>query len=199
MEFSRQESWSGLPFPPPRDLPNPGMEPGSPTLQVNSLPSEPKTHKVPLLGLKTQPRVFPGGPVVNISTFPLRGTRVPFLVGKLTYRMLHGTAESEVAQSCPTLCDPWTVAHQAPPSMGFSRQEYWSGLPFPSPRKNKKMTLISQLMVSNGNDSSRLPVLWGYHGPWIWSWEPGFDTCKALLSISARPKEPGFISHLAGS
>ena len=28
---------------------------------------------------------------------------------------------------------PWTVAHQAPPSMGFSRQEYWSELPFPSP------------------------------------------------------------------
>ena len=28
---------------------------------------------------------------------------------------------------------PWTVAHQAPPSMGFSRQEYWSGLPFPPP------------------------------------------------------------------
>ena len=29
---------------------------------------------------------------------------------------------------------PWTVAYQAPPSMGFSRQEYWSGLPFPSPK-----------------------------------------------------------------
>ena len=28
---------------------------------------------------------------------------------------------------------PWTVAYHAPPSMGFSRQEYWSGLPFPSP------------------------------------------------------------------
>ena len=28
---------------------------------------------------------------------------------------------------------PWTVAHQVPPSMGVSRQEYWSGLPFPSP------------------------------------------------------------------
>ena len=42
-------------------------------------------------------------------------------------------SESEVAQSCPTLCDLWTVAHQAPPSMGFSRQEYWCGLPFPSP------------------------------------------------------------------
>ena len=33
----------------------------------------------------------------------------------------------------PTLTTPWTVAHQAPLSMGFSRQEYWSGLPFPSP------------------------------------------------------------------
>ena len=42
-------------------------------------------------------------------------------------------SESEVVQSCPTLVTPWTVAHQAPPSMGFSRQEYWSGLPFPSP------------------------------------------------------------------
>ena len=42
-------------------------------------------------------------------------------------------SESEVAQSCPTLCDPMDSSlHQAPLSMGFSRQEYWSGLPFPS-------------------------------------------------------------------
>ena len=41
MEFSRQEYWSGLPFPPPGDLPDPGIEPGSPALQVDSLPSEP--------------------------------------------------------------------------------------------------------------------------------------------------------------
>ena len=33
----------------------------------------------------------------------------------------------------PVFATPWTVAYQAPPSMGFSRQEYWSGLPFPSP------------------------------------------------------------------
>ena len=38
--------------------------------------------------------------------------------------------ESEVSQSCLTLSNPWTVAHQAPPSMGFSRQEYWSGVPW---------------------------------------------------------------------
>ena len=36
-------------------------------------------------------------------------------------------------KSCPTLCDPMTAAHQAPPSLGFSRQEHWSVLPFPSP------------------------------------------------------------------
>ena len=38
-----------------------------------------------------------------------------------------------VTKSCLTLATPWTVACQAPLSMGFSRQEYWSGLPFPSP------------------------------------------------------------------
>ena len=42
-------------------------------------------------------------------------------------------SESEVAQSCPTLATPWTAAHQAPPSTGFSRQKYWSGVPLPSP------------------------------------------------------------------
>ena len=41
MGFSRQEYWSGLPFPSPGDLPDPGIEPRSPTLQADSLPSEP--------------------------------------------------------------------------------------------------------------------------------------------------------------
>ena len=43
-------------------------------------------------------------------------------------------SESEVAQSCPTLATPWAAAHQAPPSMGFSKHEYWSGVPLPSPK-----------------------------------------------------------------
>ena len=42
MEFSRTEYWSGYPFPSPRDLPNPGIEPRSPALQVDSLPDEPQ-------------------------------------------------------------------------------------------------------------------------------------------------------------
>ena len=48
-------------------------------------------------------------------------------------RMLTHTHTHECIQSCLTLCNPWTVAHQAPLSMEFSGQEYWSGLPFPSP------------------------------------------------------------------
>ena len=38
-----------------------------------------------------------------------------------------------VTKLCPTLVTPWTIALQAPLSMGFSRLEYWSGLSFPSP------------------------------------------------------------------
>ena len=41
MGFPRQEYWNGLPFPSPEDLPNPGIKPATPALQVDSLPSEP--------------------------------------------------------------------------------------------------------------------------------------------------------------
>ena len=54
-------------------------------------------------------------------------------ISKLLNSLEKKGKETEVAQSCLTLCDLWTVAHQPPPSMGFSRQEYWSGVPFPSP------------------------------------------------------------------
>ena len=51
-------------------------------------------------------------------------------------------SQSEVTQSYPTLSDPWTAAYQAPLSMGFSRQEYWSGLPLPSPAEFSTVSLI---------------------------------------------------------
>ena len=52
-------------------------------------------------------------------------------------------SEVKVTQSCPTLATPWTVACKVPLSMGFSRQEYWSGLPFPSP----KVISLSQVYI----------------------------------------------------
>ena len=48
--FSRQEYWSGLPFPSPGDLPDPGIEPGSPALQADVLPSEPPGKPSSILG-----------------------------------------------------------------------------------------------------------------------------------------------------
>ena len=54
MEFSRQEYWSGLPFPSPGDLPNPGIKLGSPALQTDALLSEPpgKPHKIHIDAIK---------------------------------------------------------------------------------------------------------------------------------------------------
>ena len=42
-------------------------------------------------------------------------------------------AAAKLLQSCPTLCDPIDGSPPGSPSLGFSRQEHWSGLPFPSP------------------------------------------------------------------
>ena len=52
MGFSRQEYWSWLPFPSPGDLPNTGIEPGSPALQADALPSEPQEAKMSDLNYK---------------------------------------------------------------------------------------------------------------------------------------------------
>ena len=61
MEFSRQEYWSGLPCPPLGDLPNPGIKPRSPSLKVDSLPSEPpEKPKNPRVGsLSLLQRIYP--------------------------------------------------------------------------------------------------------------------------------------------
>ena len=67
------------------------------------------------------------------SSRPRDWTCVSCVGREILYHWAHSESESEVAQLCLTLCDPWTVAHQAPLSVGFSRQEYCSGLPFPSP------------------------------------------------------------------
>ena len=57
-------------------------------------------------------------------------------------------SESELAQSCLTLATPWTAAYQAPPSMGFSRQKCWSGVPSPSLAVILEPPKIKSLSVS---------------------------------------------------
>ena len=97
MGFSKQEPWSGLPCPPPVDLPNPGTDPES------------------------------------LSSPALAGR---FFTTSATWEALNQVLLLLLLNcfSCVRLCEtPETAAHQAPPSLGFSRQEHWSGLPFPSP------------------------------------------------------------------
>ena len=57
-------------------------------------------------------------------------------IGRVALTNMYTAAKS--LQSCPTLCDPIEATHQAPPSLGFSRQEHWSGLPFPSPMHERE-------------------------------------------------------------
>ena len=79
-----------------------------------------------------------------------------------------GDGSCLVANSCPTLATPSTVAHQASLSMGFSSQDYWSGLPFPSPRDlpdsgNKPMSpasLLDSFPIEPAGPMHRLLLLW---------------------------------------
>ena len=58
-------------------------------------------------------------------------------------------------QWCPTLCDPIDGLHQALPSLGFSRQEHWSGLPFPSPMHESESEVAQSCpTLSNPMDCS---------------------------------------------
>ena len=77
---------------------------------------------------------------------------------------------------------PWTAAHQAPPSLGFSRQEHWSGLPFPSPMHESDKWKWSHSVVSNSQRPHGLQPTRLLH-PWDF---PGKSTgvgCHCLLRI----------------
>ena len=81
--------------------------------------------------------------------------------------MFAATAKS--LQSCPTLCDPIDGAQQAPPSLGFSKQEHWSGLPFPSPMHESEKWKWSRSVVSDsyrphGLQPTRLLCPWDFPG-----------------------------------
>ena len=67
------------------------------------------------------------------------------------------------------LATPWTAAYQAPPSMGFSRQEYWSGVPLPSPRHESEKWKWSRSIMSDswrprGLQPTRLLHPWDFPG-----------------------------------
>ena len=109
MDFSRQEYWSGLPFLSPGDLSDLGNKPGFPAWQADSLPTE----------LRGKP----------FSKF----YQVMYLSSGQFCMTIMKWSEVKSLSRIWLFATPWTVTCQAPLSMGFSSQEYWSGLPFPSP------------------------------------------------------------------
>ena len=79
-------------------------------------------------------------------------------------------SESKLLSHVRLLVTPWTAAHQAPPSMGFSRQEYWSGVLLPSPREaisslNISHTYYAKCICKNESVQS-LSHLWLFATPW---------------------------------
>ena len=126
MRFSREGYWSGLPFPSPGDLPDPGIEPGSSALQADSLPTE-----LPAAAAAAAAKLLQSCPTL---CNPIDGSPPGFPVPEiLQARVLEWVTISFSLSHVQLFATPWTVAHQSPLSMEFSRQEYWSGLPFPHP------------------------------------------------------------------
>ena len=113
MEFSRQEYWSGLPFPSPLKGPAAAaakLLQSCPTLW-DPIDSSPPGSPVPgILQARTLEWV-----AISFSNAWKWKVKVKSLSRVLLF------------------VTPWTAAYQAPPPMGFSRQEYWSGVPLPSP------------------------------------------------------------------
>ena len=78
-------------------------------------------------------------------------------------------AAAKSLQSCPTRVTPQTAAHKAPPSLGFSRQEHWSGLPFPSPMHESEKwewirSVVSDSSWPHGLQPTRLLRPWDFPG-----------------------------------
>ena len=163
--FSRQEYWSGLPFPSPGDLPDPGIEPTSVTYPAlagrffitSAAWKMPRHH--------TQTRKYPEA-WKGLLLFSLCfSSRIPLCLPRQVFQytpmlkltpgrtawiiLAAAAAAAKSLQSRPTLCDPTDGSPSGSPSLGFSRQEHWSGLPFRSPMHESEKWKWSHSVVSN--------------------------------------------------
>ena len=214
---------SGLPCPPPGDLPHPGIKPVFLSVlhwQVGSLPPAPpgKSHLYVLLLLLlsrfSHPTLCnpidsspPGSPVSGIlQARTLEWVAISFSSAwkwKVKVKSLSRARPSETL---------WTAAFQAPPSMGFSRQEYWNGVPLPSPTY---MCMYGQFYAQESMEATfehkvkvkmkSLTHVWLFATPWAlayqappsmefsrqeyWSWLP-FPSPEDLPDPGIEPRSP---------
>ena len=147
MGFPRQEYWSALPLPPPGELPNWGIEPMSPASPAlagrfftTEPPGKPYLYLSYIYAADAAKSLQSCLTLCNPIDSSPQGSPIP---GVLQARTLEWVAISfsnawkwkvkVKSLICVWfLVTLWTAAHQASPSMGFSRQEYWSGVPLPS-------------------------------------------------------------------
>ena len=130
MRFSRQEYWSGLPFPSPGDLPDPGIEARSPAFQADTLTSETPGSLPDIKG-----QIYLPFPVLTPSSFFWPSQ---FYFSKLDkqgcffFFFNFSTAAAKLLQSCPTLCDPIDGSSPGSPIPGIlqARTLEWVAISF---------------------------------------------------------------------
>ena len=155
MGFSRQEYWSGLPLP---SLEKDGLKAKS--LSRVRLFVAPWTvaHQAPPFMDFSRQEYWSRLPFPSPGDFPYPGIepRSPALYADALTSEPPGKSKDDLLLlllsrfSHVWLCaTPWMAAHQAPPSLGFSRQEHWSGLPFPSPVQESEKWKWSRSVVSD--------------------------------------------------
>ena len=159
MDFSRQEYWSGLLFPSPGDLPLRGVKPefsciaagiSGRTLKCSTASVVNDKHLKSPVRINSRGAAAAAAAAKSLQSCPTLcdpidgsppGSPVP---GILQARRLEWVAISfsnawkwkvkvKLLSRVQLFVTPWTAAYAAPPSMGFSRQDYWSGVPLPSP------------------------------------------------------------------
>ena len=99
--------------------------------------------------------------IVSFLFWNVQLSRIHWVVSKWAWKKLKSLSRVWL------FATPWTAAYQAPPSMGFSRQEYWSGLPFPSPGDLPNPGIKSRSLALQTDALPSEPP-----GKPKWSWEP---------------------------
>ena len=94
--------------------------------------------------------------------------------------------------SCVRLCmTPWMAAHQSPLSLGFSRHEYWSGLPFPSPMPECMLSYFSRVWpcVTPWTAAHQSPLSLGFSRQEYWSGSPFPSPLECFPFLLVTPTE----------
>ena len=112
--------------------------------------------------------------VVSISHLNILSWR--FIETQKIQNWTHYAAKS--LQSCPTLCDPIDGSPPGSPSLGFSRQEHWSGLPSPSPmhemKSEREVAQLCPTLVTPWTAAHQAPPSMGFSRQKYWSGSPNF-------------------------